>query len=157
MRPRIEVKCIAGDNFEPAGIVRGDFLQCADRASVALDGNDSRRTKRQKRACKPARPWTDLDDRDRLERSRRASDPRGEIEIEEEVLAERFSRGKTIAANNVAQRRQLIQRLLHGAMFDTAALAVEPGDPASRAASRSAAIRLVGSAAPVPAISKAVP
>src|SRR5262249_14971689 len=109
MRPRIEVECVTGDNFKPVGIMSGDFLKRADRTIVALDGNDSRRTKRQKRACKAARPRTDLDDRDRFERSRRARYPRRKIEIEEEVLAERFSRGKPMAANNVAQRRQFIE------------------------------------------------
>ena len=102
MRSRIEGKCITGDNFESAGIMPGDFPQRADRAIVALDGNDSRRPKRQKRARKPARPRTDLDDCDRFERSRRARDSRRKIEIEEEILTERFSRGKAIAANNIA-------------------------------------------------------
>ncbi len=86
--------------------MRRDFRQRTSRAIVALNGDDSRRAKRQKRAREPARPRTDFDYGDCLERSRGAGDPRGEIEIEQEVLAERFSRGQAVAANNLAERRQ---------------------------------------------------
>src|SRR5215472_7785367 len=137
--------------------MRGDVLQRADRSIVPFNGNDSRGAERQQRAREPAGARTDFDHRDCFQRSCCARDPPGKIEIEQEILAERFSRAQSIAANNLAQRRQFIEWLFHGAVFGTAASAVATVDAASRAASRSAAIRLVGSALPVPAISKAVP
>jgi hypothetical protein len=75
----------------------------------------------------------------------RARDPRGEIEVEQEVLAERFAGRQSVLANDLAKRRKVIDRAHAGRAA------------AIRAASRSAAIRLDGLALPVPAMSKAVP
>ena len=41
-----------------------------------------------------------------LERRRRARDPRGEVGVEQEMLAERFYRRQFVAANHLAERRQ---------------------------------------------------
>ena len=74
-----------------------------------------------------------------------ACDPRGEVEVEQEVLAEGFACRQGMFANDVAQRRQIVDRAHEGLVV------------AIRAASRKAAARLDGLALPVPAMSKAVP
>ena len=89
---------------------------------------------------------------DSCERAGRARDARREIEVEQEVLAERLARRQLVAPDHLAQRRQVVDRAHRGA---TAAPVV--CGAANRAARRSAAIRLVGSARPVPAMSNAVP
>ena len=107
---------------------------------------------REQRAREAARAGADLDDGHAVERAGRARDAAGEVEIEQEILAERFFGGKTVPPDHLPQRRQIIDRAHAGsASGGVSAWA------ASRAASRSAAIRLDGSARPVPAMSKAVP
>ena len=80
-----------------------------------------------------------------FERARGARDPRGEVEVQQEILAQRFARGQGMLANDLAKRRKVVDR------------AHARGIAAMRAASRKAAIRLDGLALPVPAMSKAVP
>ena len=115
------------------------------RALVALDGDDAPRAQRQQRARQSAGTGADLDDGGIFERSRGARDPRGEIEVEQEILSERFAGRQSVLANDVAKRRQVVDRAHAGCAA------------AMRAASRNAAIRLDGLALPVPAMSKAVP
>ena len=89
---------------------------------------------------------------DAVERAGGAGDAGGEIEVEQEVLPERFLGVESVPADDLAQRRQLVD-LRHALAPAPAPARSRP----SRAASRSAAIRLDGSARPVPAMSKAVP
>src|SRR5205807_5122947 len=146
---------IGGNDLEPMRIMRGDLRQCGDRALIALDGNDARCAERQKRARQTAGPGPDFEYCNSFERSRRARDARGKVEVEQEVLAERFTRAQPVPTNNIAQWRQFIGGVRHDAFVEIGASIVAPA--ASRAASRKAAIRLAGSAVPVPAISNAVP
>src|SRR6478735_7507719 len=132
-------------DLETAGIARGNILQGRDRALVMLDGDDASGAEREQGARQPARTRTDLDDGGVLERSRRTRDARGEIEVEEEVLAERFARRQSVLANDLAKRREVVDR------------AHRVFAAAIRLASLNAAIRLAGLALPVPAMSKAVP
>src|SRR5690242_17506003 len=124
-----------------------NLAERGDRSLIALDRDNARSALRQQRAREPAWPGTDLQHRDAVERTCGARDPTGEIEVEQEVLSEGLAGGKAVPANNLAQRRQRV---------DHVAGAIAPA-PTRRAASLSAATRLVGSARPVPAISKAVP
>src|SRR5690606_21464418 len=78
------------------------------------------------------------------ERRRGAGNPCRQIEVEQKILAERFTRRKVVAGDHLAQRRQVVDA--HAA-----------ARAAMRAARRSAAIRLFGLARPVPAMSNAVP
>ena len=80
-----------------------------------------------------------------FERAGGARDPRGEVEVEQEILAERFAGRQAVLADDLAKRRKVVDRAHAGCVA------------AMRAASRSAAIRLDGLALPVPAMSKAVP
>ena len=103
-----------------------------------------RAPQRQQRACQSAGAGANLYDGGVFERAGRARDPGSKVEVEQEVLAERFARRQSMITNDLAQRRQVIDR--RHVVWD-----------AMRAASRNAAIRLDGLARPVPAISNAVP
>ena len=96
----------------------------------------------EERARQAARPGADFDDDDAFQRAGGARDAAGQVEVEEEILAERLFRVEAVRGDDLAQRRQAVRGEAHGAR---------------RAASRSAAIRLVGLASPLPAMSKAVP
>src|SRR5580700_3578880 len=111
-----------------------------------------RGAERQQRAREAAGSRPDLVHRGARKRFSGAGNALGEIEVEQEVLAEGFFRCETVAANDIAQWRQAVLGAGHDAASEAGLSAL-----ASRAASRSAATRLVGSARPVPAISKAVP
>ena len=102
------------------------------------------RAERKQRAREPAGTGADFHDGRSFQRAGGARDPRGEVEVEQKILAERFARRQGVFADDVAQRRQIVDRAQ-----DIAA--------AMRAASCNAAIRLDGLARPVPAMSKAVP
>ena len=117
----------------------------ASSAAMPCRAAQTRPAERQERPGQAAGPGTHFDDGRAVERGGRARDAGGEIEVEEEVLAERLARRKAVAADDIAQRRQVVD-LAHA------------GTPAaSRAASRSAAARLDGLARPLPAMSNAVP
>ena len=155
MRARIERRARRRrSTVEAAGIARGDLRERRDRAVVALDRDDAPRALREQRARQSAGPGADLDHVDAVERAGGARDAGGEIEVEQEVLAERFPGRRDRAGGSpraaAADRRSALMR---GRDRRDAAAA----RPASRAASWSAAIRLDGSARPVPAMSKAVP
>ena len=124
----------------------GNIAERGQRAFVALDRDDAPGAQREQRAGQPAGAGADLDDGGVFERGRGARDARGEVEVEQEILSERFSRRQRVLLDHVAQRRKVVDRAHAGCA--TAAI---------RAASRNAAIRLDGLARPVPAMSKAVP
>ena len=120
-----------------------DFAERGKTARVALDRDDAARAEREKRAGEPAGTGADFDNGRVLERCSRPRDAGGEIEVEQKILAERFACRKTMTADDVAQRRQVVDHAHRAG--------------ARRAASRRAATRLDESARPVPAISNAVP
>src|SRR4030088_867378 len=117
-------------------------MECAP---VAFHGDDAAGAERQEGARAPAGTGADLDDRGILQRPRGARDPRGEVEVEQEILAKRFAGRQCMLANDLAKRREVVDRAHAGSVA------------AMRAASLNAAIRLDGVALPVPAMSKAVP
>ena len=152
MGARIERERVCRDDLEPAGIVVGNLLQRRNCARITLHRNDASSPERQQRAGEAARPGADFQHRHPCKIARRASYARGEIKVEQEILSERFLGDETMPANDFAQRRQAVRRDCHDAGTDAGLSAM-----ASRAASRIAATKLVGSAVPVPAISNAVP
>ena len=152
-RARIEGEGVALDDIETAGIVRGDIRERGNRPYVALDRDHPAGAFGDQRAGQATRSGPDLDHRHAVEPAAGAGDPRGEIEVEQEILAERFSGRELVTADDVPQRWQIVDRA-HDAAADAAAAR---SLAASRAASSSAATRLDISARPVPAISKAVP
>ena len=74
------------------------------------------------------------------------------LEIRDKDVEAQLQQKPEKAKNDLAQRRQTVRRIRHDTGTDARLSAI-----ASRAASRSAATRLVASAVPVPAISNAVP
>ena len=136
---------VGAHDLQAAGISLRNGLQRRQRALVALHRDHALCAEGQQRARQSARAGPDLDHGGIFQRSGRTRDPRGEVEVEQEVLTERFARRQSVFADDVAQRRQVVDR----AHLGFAA--------AMRAASLSAAIRLAGLALPEPAISKAVP
>src|SRR5207245_4289614 len=122
------------------------------RAVVALDRDHPARARCEQRTGEPAGPRTDLHDVDARERTRRAGDASSEGEVEKKILAERLLGSETVSAYHLAERRKVID----GA-HARSATGREWDRDESLAASSRAAIRLVGSARPVPAMSKAVP
>ncbi len=108
MRARIEGERIAGDDLEPARIMRGDFLERGDSALIAFDGDHAGRALRQQRARQSARSGADLDNRYAGKRSAGARDARRQIKIEQEILAERLLGGEAMPADDLAQRRQVV-------------------------------------------------
>ena len=133
-------------DVEPSGIMRRDLRQRRQRALVALHRDHPRRAGREQRPRQPAGAGADLDDRPAVQRTGGARDPRGEVEVKQEILAERFACRQIMPLDDLAQRRQIVD-LAHGAGLARAI----------RAARRSAAIRLEGLARLLPAMSKAVP
>ena len=73
--------------------MRGDLGERRDRALVALDRDDAGGAFGEQRARQPARARADLDHRDAVERSGGARDAAGQVEIEQEILAERLAGG----------------------------------------------------------------
>ena len=97
-------------------------------------------------AHKAARARADFDHGSVFQRTGGAGDAARQVEVEQEVLAERFLGHEPMGANDLAQGRQVVD-LAHG----------WPALAPRRAASLIAAIRLSGRAMPFPAMSKAVP
>ena len=122
--------------------------QCAAISASAARQRSSRsiaitfRALREQRPRQAAGAGADLDHGDASSGPRGAGDAAGQVEVEEEVLAERLLRREAVRGDDFAQRRQAVGGEAHGAR---------------RAASFSAAIRLVGLATPLPAMSNAVP
>ena len=105
---RSAIERIAGNDLEPLRISRSDLVERRDRAVVALDRDHPARTCCEERTGEPARAGTDLDDIHALEWTRRARDARGEVEIEEKILAQRLLGSETVSAYHVAERRKII-------------------------------------------------
>jgi hypothetical protein len=122
--------------------MRADLGKRGKGALVAFDCDHPPGPRRQERARQAAGAGSDLDDGDAFERAGGAGDPGRQVEIEQEVLAERLAGVEAVARDDLAQRRQSVGGERHCVR---------------RSASLSAAIRLVGLATPLPAMSKAVP
>src|SRR5262245_52905476 len=86
----------------------GTLSECRDGAGGALDRTALVRDFRQQRPCKPARPRPDLDYGDPVERSGGACDTTGQVEIEQEILAERPLGRQTVPPDHLTQWRQLV-------------------------------------------------
>src|SRR5262249_61014167 len=83
------------DDLEPAGVTFRDLGKRAERALVALDGDLPAGADGDERAREAARSGPDLDHVHAVERPGRARDAGGQVEVEQEVLAERFLGGGT--------------------------------------------------------------
>ena len=89
--------------------MRGDLGERAERAGVALDRDHLARALREQRAGEAARTGADFDHRDALERAASAGDLPGQVEVEQEVLAERLARLEPVRRDHFAQARQAVR------------------------------------------------
>ncbi len=119
MGERIELERIAGHDVEATRIARCDLRERGDGAVVALDCDHSSRALGEQCPRQSAGAGADLDHVDAVERAGRAGDAGGEVEIEEKVLAERFSCSETVPADHLAQRREIIEGA-HQGVYGTA-------------------------------------
>ena len=110
--------------------------------AVPLDRDHLPRPLRDEGARQPAGTGPNLDHGDAGERPGGPGDLSGQVEIEQEVLAERLAGLKPVRRNDLAQRRQSVRSEAHRV---------------NRSASLIAAMRLAGLATPFPAMSNAVP
>ena len=104
-RTRIDPHRVALDDFQPAAALRDERIKRLDAAMILLDGDDLLRPVREQRARQAARSGSDLDHGDAVERPRRPRDAVDEIEIEQEILAERFLGAQVVFADDVAERQ----------------------------------------------------
>ena len=140
MVARVEFQGVGLDDRQATGIMRGHHLQRGEAARVALDGNHAARAGCQQRAGQAAGTGADLQHVASAQISGAAGDLGGEIEVEEEVLAQLLLWCEVEAADDLGQRRK----------------AVDSGHAPARAsaisrAARRASMKLRGSAVPCPA------
>ncbi len=139
-RRHVDLQRVALDHLEPAGIGGGDLGQRRQAARVALDGDDPARTAGEQGAREAAGARADFHDRRTLQRARGAGDAAGQVEVEQEVLAEGLLRHQPVAGDDLAQRRQGVDGAQAVGFFCD-----------RRAARAIDWIMLVGRALPVPA------
>src|SRR5512143_486436 len=106
----IVVESICSDDLQPAGIACSDLRKRRKRPIVTLDRDQMPCARGKERARQSARTGADLDDIDILQWTRRAGDARGEIEIEQKVLSERFLGVKAVTTDDVPKRGKVINR-----------------------------------------------
>ena len=102
---------IGGDNFEPAQDRVAAISRRAGRQRSSFSMATTRRRAFDKqRSGQAARAGADFDDGRSFERSCGAGDAAGQIEIEQEVLAEALFGCKAGRADDIAKRRQSVRR-----------------------------------------------
>jgi hypothetical protein len=102
----IDLQSVGFHELEPAVGDRLHLLQGSDGSGIDLDRNDVRGAFEQQGAGKSARSGTNLDHQPLIERRCGTGDAPGEIEIEEEVLAQALARVEAMRRDDLAQRRQ---------------------------------------------------
>src|SRR4051812_9532753 len=94
---------IGFDQLQLASELLPELFQCRDAAAVAPDSGD-RSASIQQCPSEPAWPGPDLIDPLTLEVAGHRGDPREELPIENEILAERLACAEAVAGNDRAQR-----------------------------------------------------
>jgi hypothetical protein len=82
--------------------MRRDLVERRNGPRVTFDSDDLPCPLRQKRAGEPAGTRTDLDHGDTFERAGGAGNAGGQVEVEEEVLAERSLRRQAMPPDGLA-------------------------------------------------------
>ena len=85
------------------------MLHLAERgetARIALDRDDEPGAFRQQGAGQPARSRTDLDHARMIEPPGGARNAPGQVQVEDEILAQALARRDAVARDDIAQRRQ---------------------------------------------------
>lgn len=115
MRERVDLERVAIDHLEPARIGRRDLGQRGQAAAVLLDRENLARALGQKPAREPAGAGPDLEHIRPAQIARRARDFRRQVQIEQKVLPEALLGHEIMSAQNLAQRRQSVDRGHHSA------------------------------------------
>jgi len=102
---RIYLQRIACHDIEATRIPLRDLIERGNRTPVVLDRNDPACALREQRAGKAAWAWADFDHFHAVKGASRTRDPLDKIEIEKEVLPERFFGGESVLAYHLPQRR----------------------------------------------------
>ncbi len=98
------------DHPQPAGRFGGEFAHGFRRPRIHLDGRNGRRRRIQQRARQPARPRPDLDDMPPRQIPRLAHDARGQVLIEQKVLAEGPPRRQAVTRDDVTEGNPIRDR-----------------------------------------------
>ena len=150
---QVDLQRIGLAQLQPALGRRLQAAEGGDGPLVDLDSDDMAGAFEEQRPGEAAGAGADLDHQPLVERGGAASDAACEIEIEQEMLAQALAGIETVGGNDFAQRRQPVDPV-HGA---GRCVAQRWRRRAMSSAIRRLAIRLVGSARPVPTMSRAVP
>ncbi len=99
---------VARDDLQPAGIGGGDLGQGGQAARILLDGAHLARARGEQAAGQTAGAGTDLDHVRRGQVACGPCDARGQVEVEDEVLAKRLFRGQVMRGDDLAQGGQAV-------------------------------------------------
>ena len=94
------------DDLQPPGGRLDQLLEGRDGPGVDFHGDDVAGALQQQGAREPAGAGTDLDHGAAGERRRGAGDAPGQVEVEQEMLAEALARIEAVGGDGLAQRRQ---------------------------------------------------
>ena len=108
VRQRVERQGVALEHGQPAGPGGGDLGERRQAAGVALDRDDVAGALGEQRAGQAAGAGADLEHVAGGEVAGAAGDLGGQVEVEQEVLAERLARREAVRGDDLAQRRQAV-------------------------------------------------
>jgi hypothetical protein len=101
------VQSIGLDHLEAARHCGGELRERGDAARVALDGDHAARAGGKEGAGQPAGAGPDLEDGAAAQIAGGAGDPREQLRVEQEMLAQPLVRPQPKAFDDRAQRRQI--------------------------------------------------
>ena len=101
---------VALDHPEPAGMGGGELGERRRAAPVALDRDDARGRRFEERAGEAAGAGADFHHRRAGERLRAADDPAGQVEVEQEMLAESLPGAEPVPGDHLAERREAVSQ-----------------------------------------------
>ena len=145
-RSHVRCKGVAFDDLKPARIDRRNLFERRDTSPVLLDCHHTPRSGIEQSSGQSTGARSHLYNVVIIQRAGRTGDTPRQIEIEQEILPERFLRGQPMPGNDLAKGRQRWTGHVADARW-----------PAISAAIRMASMRLAGCAFPSPAMSSAVP
>ena len=105
------------DHLQPSADAACEFGRAPQRARIDLDRHDACGPFEQQRAGEAAGPGSDFDHRALSERAGGASDAARQVEVEQEMLAERLRGIEAVGGDGLAQRRQPGERLRSAMLF----------------------------------------
>ena len=105
-----DLEGIGHHDAQLAGVMRGDLVERRTKPRVALDHHDVGRARRQQRPGQAPGSGADLDHASGRQVPGREGDAPRQVEIEQEMLSERFAREETVALDDAAERWKTVHR-----------------------------------------------